>query len=132
MTYRGVVEYTQQKIMLLLVTILLCTVACILAFFFSLSWRIPLEILGVCILYYASLLLSEKKSKAFLSEIEFKVSKGYFFGIIVVNKCYQMEQQYELKEFLEFIERRDIKTFGIPSIDELTNTKITFIREETA
>lgn len=132
MTYRGVVEYTQQKIMLLLVTILLCTVACILAFFFSLSWRIPFEILGVCILYYASLLLSEKKSKAFLSEIEFKVSKGYFFGIIVVNKCYQMEQQYELKEFLEFIERRDIKTFGIPSIDELTRAKITFIREDTA
>ncbi|ELK38921.1 hypothetical protein D478_27152, partial [Brevibacillus agri BAB-2500] len=69
---------------------------------------------------------------AFLSEIEFKVSKGYFFGIIVVNKSYQMEQQYELKEFLEFIERRGIKTFGIPSIDELTNTKITFIREDTA
>lgn len=132
MTYRGVVEYTQQKIMLLLVTILLCTVACILAFFFSLSWRIPVEILGVCILYYASMLLSEKKSKASLSAIEFKVSKGYFFGIIVVNKTYQIEQQYQLKEFLEFIERRDIKTFGIPSIDELTNTKITFIREDTA
>ncbi|MDR7314889.1 hypothetical protein [Brevibacillus nitrificans] len=132
MTYRGVVEYAQQKIMLLLVTILLCTVACILAFFFSFPWRVPVEILCVCLLYYGSLLLSEKKSKAFLSEIEFKVSKGYFFGIIVVNKSYQMEQQYELKEFLEFIERRGIKTFGIPSIDELTNTKITFIREDTA
>ncbi|MED3501545.1 hypothetical protein [Brevibacillus agri] len=132
MTYRGVVEYAQQKIMLLLVTILLCTVACILAFFFSLSWRMPVEILCVCLLYYASLLLSERKSKAFLTAIEFNVSKGYFFGIIVVNKSYQMEQQYELKEFLEFIERRNIKTFGIPSIDELTNTKITFVREDTA
>jgi hypothetical protein len=132
MTYRGVVEYAQQKIMLLMVAILLCTVACVLAFFFSLSWRIPFEIHCVCLVYYASLLLSERKSKAYLSAIEFKVSKGYLFGIIVVNKSYQIEQQYELKEFLEFVERRDIKTFGIPSIDELTNTKITFIREDTA
>lgn len=131
MTYRGVVEYSHQKIMLLLVTVLLCTITCILAFFFSFPWRIPVEILFVCLLYYGSLVLSERKSKAFLSATEFRISKGYFFGFVVVNKNYLLEDEYDIKEFLEFIDRRGIETFGIPSIDELTNSKITFVREET-
>ncbi|WP_026678732.1 hypothetical protein [Fictibacillus gelatini] len=132
MTYRGVVEYSHQKIMLLLVTVLLCTITCILAFFFSFPWRFPVEILFVCLLYYGSLVLSERKSKAFLSATEFRISKGYFFGFVVVNKSYRLKDENDIKEFLEFIDRRGFGSFGIPSLDELTNTKITFVREDTA
>jgi len=131
MTYRGVIEYSHQKIMLLIITVLLCTITCILAFFFSFPWRIPVEILFVCLLYYGSLVLSERKSKAFLSATEFRISKGYFFGLVVVNKSYRLEDENDIKELLEFIDRRGFESFGIPSLDELTNTKITFVREET-
>ncbi|MGG3997742.1 hypothetical protein ABEV55_16945, partial [Aneurinibacillus thermoaerophilus] len=113
------------------IIVLLCTITCILAFFFSVPWRIPVEILFVCLLFYGSLVLSERKSKAFLSATEFRISKGYFFGLVVVNKSYRLEDENDIKEFLEFIDRRGIETFGIPSLDELTNTKITFVREDT-
>lgn len=130
MTYRGIVEYSLQKMILLIVAIFLCTIACILVFYFSFPLDIPIAILLFFVLCYVSLVLSERRSKAFLSAAEFKISKGYFFGIAVLNKSYLIKEQDEIKEFLEFLDNQDIQLFGIPLIDELTNTKITFIRQE--
>ncbi|MCL6585571.1 MAG: hypothetical protein K6T72_03490 [Anoxybacillus sp.] len=119
-----------QKMILLMVSIFLCTIACFLVFCFSFPLDIPIAISLFFALCYASLVLSERRSEAFLSATEFKISKGYFFGIVVLNKSYLIEEQNEIKEFLAFIDKKDIQLFGIPLIDELTNTKITFIREE--
>jgi hypothetical protein len=133
--YEGKVEYSQQKLMLLMVTIVLAMLSCFWVFYQIVTssstnqlW-IPFTVLLLGGNLYLDLHLSEKVSSAELNHTGLIVIKGHLYGLIQVKKHYTPNMEV-IQQFLK--EAQESETFSFLALDKQVNASIVFYNNNQA